>query len=39
MSPDISVGIDCFVDADFAGNWRRRMQRIEIVFFYQGQAL
>ena len=23
MTPDISVGIDCFVDADFAGNWRK----------------
>ena len=44
MTPDISVGIDCFVDADFAGNWRKEdaedrnslLSRTGFVIFFCG---
>ena len=47
LSPDISVGIDCFVDADFAGNWRKEdaedrnslLSRTGFVIFFCGYPI
>ena len=47
MSPDISVGINCFIDADFAGNWRKEdaedrnslLSRTGFVIFFCGYPI